>query len=431
VHPHLWTVPGINLPIRSYGLTIAVGILLALVISWRRARRVGADPSAVTSMGIIGVIFGILGCRVMHFVHHRGDEVKSGALSVGDVVTATSGGEILGGIVLAVASVIVYLRVRGKPIRAYLDIAFPPMLLAMGIGRVGCFLFGCCWGGVCETPHGEKGLPWAVRFPYGSPAYVRDLERARLTAPDELTWHLPGMADEISIPRTALTRETIDDNPALAEYALLVEKANAARRADPDYQPPADMVAKLKALVAEMGRKPYREEVFAALHLRDLQAAGEPRTWSDLRTRAGTEHSRWVHPAQLYDAISLVLIFVFTSAVFYRRGPAGATIAWGMMLYGINRFVQEMIRGDNPRDTFGLTISQFMSLLILAAGVVMLLYFTDPLRRASDVTEQVSSDSGRNSASTDGVNRFDHVCECGAGFRGDAKFCAQCGGRRA
>jgi prolipoprotein diacylglyceryltransferase len=56
VHPHLWTVPGINLPIRSYGLTIAVGILLALVISWRRARRVGADPSAVTSMGIIGVI---------------------------------------------------------------------------------------------------------------------------------------------------------------------------------------------------------------------------------------------------------------------------------------------------------------------------------------------------------------------------------------
>jgi hypothetical protein len=155
------------------------------------------------------------------------------------------------------------------------------------------------------------------------------------------------------------------------------------------------MVAKLKALVAEMGRKPYREEVFAALHLRDLQAAGEPRTWSDLRTRAGTEHSRWVHPAQLYDAISLVLIFVFTSAVFYRRGPAGATIAWGMMLYGINRFVQEMIRGDNPRDTFGLTISQFMSLLILAAGVVMLLYFTDPLRRASDVTEQVSSAPGR------------------------------------
>jgi hypothetical protein len=99
-------------------------------------------------MGIIGVIFGILGCRVMHFVHHRGDEVKSGALSVGDVVTATSGGEILGGIVLAVASVIVYLRVRGKPIRGYLDIAFPPHAAGDGDRAGGLFsvrmLLGWC-----------------------------------------------------------------------------------------------------------------------------------------------------------------------------------------------------------------------------------------------------------------------------------------------
>ena len=32
------------------------------------------------------------------------------------------------------------------------------LLLGMAIGRIGCFLNGCCYGGACE-------LPWAVTFP--------------------------------------------------------------------------------------------------------------------------------------------------------------------------------------------------------------------------------------------------------------------------
>ncbi len=40
----------------------------------------------------------------------------------------------------------------------------PSLFLGVGFGRIGCFLYGCCYGGACD-------LPWAVRFPPGSLTY--------------------------------------------------------------------------------------------------------------------------------------------------------------------------------------------------------------------------------------------------------------------
>ena len=47
-------------------------------------------------------------------------------------------------------------------------------------------------------------------------------------------------------------------------------------------------------------------------------------------------------------------------------------VAWTMVLYPISRFTQELIRADSPRDVGGLTISQFLSLVVLLLGVVFL-----------------------------------------------------------
>lgn len=371
MHPEIWTIPGTGFHIRSYGLAIVVGIVLAMWIALRRARRVGADPAAIVSMTLIGAVFGILGCRGMYYVHYWADAMRRGNIGVREVVTATSGGEIVGGMILAVLSAIVYLAVRRKPIGLYLDIVFPPMILAMGIGRVGCFFVGCCWGGACEGPAGGRELAWAVRFPYGSPPYERAWAEGRLTAPEALLWLPPKAERATPIPREVLADFEVDDNPALTRFAVVAEEAAAARKTDPD-SPEAKRLADALADASKaLGRKAAPAEVYAVLHLRDLQARGMAMSWADLRALAAQQHSRWVHPAQLYDAIACTLIFFVLSAIFWRRRRPGMVVAWGMMLYGLNRALQEAIRGDNPHDTFGFTISQFISLGILAGGIVL------------------------------------------------------------
>jgi prolipoprotein diacylglyceryltransferase len=51
------------------------------------------------------------------------------------------------------------------------------------------------------------------------------------------------------------------------------------------------------------------------------------------------------------------------------------------LLYPIMRFMEEIIRSDNPHDTAGLTISQFISLVLFLIGVIwMFIVYRLPLR---------------------------------------------------
>ena len=49
------------------------------------------------------------------------------------------------------------------------DVAAPAVAIGIAIGRIGCFLNGCCYGAVCD-------LPWAVCFPAGSHAWARQVD---------------------------------------------------------------------------------------------------------------------------------------------------------------------------------------------------------------------------------------------------------------
>ena len=53
------------------------------------------------------------------------------------------------------------------------DLIAPGVLLGMAIGRIGCLLNGCCYGGACD-------LPWAVEFPYGTPPFRQQVVDGQL-----------------------------------------------------------------------------------------------------------------------------------------------------------------------------------------------------------------------------------------------------------
>jgi phosphatidylglycerol:prolipoprotein diacylglycerol transferase len=54
-----------------------------------------------------------------------------------------------------------------------LDAIAPALAFGIAIGRIGCFLNGCCYGDPCT-------LPWAVRFPEQSPPWVSEVGRNQI-----------------------------------------------------------------------------------------------------------------------------------------------------------------------------------------------------------------------------------------------------------
>ena len=69
-------------------------------------------------------------------------------------------------------------------------------------------------------------------------------------------------------------------------------------------------------------------------------------------------------------------------------------MAVAMLLYAVQRFLEEIIRTDNPHDTFGLTISQGVSVAIFVGALLGILVLRQlPLRspRAVPVTPPAKS----------------------------------------
>lgn len=87
----------------------------------------------------------------------------------------------------------------------------------------------------------------------------------------------------------------------------------------------------------------------------------------------GTPLGEALHPTQLYDAGAEFLILLVLLATERRGRPFAGRTFWGyILLYGVSRFVIEMFRGDPRGMVMGLSTSQFVSVLMVPIGLVML-----------------------------------------------------------
>jgi phosphatidylglycerol---prolipoprotein diacylglyceryl transferase len=250
------------LKIHSYGLMIAAGFLVALYFVRREARKAGYDPDIFTNAAYWCLFLGILGTRVLYIIMFPDQFSWTRPLQW---FAIWEGGLVFqGGAPPAVAFCYFYLRAKGVNFWKAADVALPYVALGHGVGRLGCFFNGCCYGERCD-------LPWAVRFPAGSPPYHDHIQN----------------------------------------YGL-----------------PLDATA-----------------------------------------------SFLVHPTQLYGALGLVLLAVVLLQIRkYWRGFDGVLAPAYLVLYGVGRFVVEMLRGDrNPMHWGPITDQQLFSLLSIVAGVILFL----------------------------------------------------------
>jgi len=89
---------------------------------------------------------------------------------------------------------------------------------------------------------------------------------------------------------------------------------------------------------------------------------------------ASHEHSRSVHPAQLYSTITAWLLAALLVAYFTLPHAPGRVFALMMVLEGATRFLLEMLRTEPP-VVGRLSLSMIIGLVLVAGGVVLWVVF--------------------------------------------------------
>ncbi len=176
----LFVIPGLGFELRGFGVLLLLACFAALFLTAWRARHEKLDPNAVFDLAVWLISGGFIGARVVYLVQHR--EVVQ---HVWDVFKFWQGGIVFYGCILGglVGSLIYWAR-HPFPFQPMADAVAPSLALGSALGRLGCWLNGCCYGAVCD-------LPWAVCFPAGTLPWVhhRDAGLIPPSAPCSLAVH--------------------------------------------------------------------------------------------------------------------------------------------------------------------------------------------------------------------------------------------------
>ena len=156
MHPIIaqFTIAGVTRPLTSYGLFAILGILsaLAAVAALAPSRRIRRDEAV--SAAVIGVCAGLVGAKLLFLAVSLPDILARGLAS-----HLENGGLVFyGGVAAGIPAAFFWLRHRQIAFWDFADVASPALALGHAFGRVGCFLFGCCYGR-------PTNLPWGVVYP--------------------------------------------------------------------------------------------------------------------------------------------------------------------------------------------------------------------------------------------------------------------------
>lgn len=314
MHPELFEIPFIHLTVKTYGLMIVIGFLLALSLIRRLSRDITPDPQFITNAALYALIAGVVGSRLFFVAHYFKEKFQGHLLSI--FAVWEGGLELLGGVLLAIVIIIWYLWYHKLHIRRYLDILSIGLLLAIMFGRIGCFMYGCCFGK-------PTNLPWGVRFPYGSLVYVSQVN--------------PNLERNRPQPQLKVPPEFFD---YVDKNGIWYPK------------PYADLTLEQKEMVKN---GPYR---CLPVHPTQLYSSLEAAVLCLVLFLFWRRNQR-VEKSQHTRLFSM----------------PGCTSALMFILYGVTRFFMEFLRDDNPFEFDGLTISQNISIVMVMLGVILIVVF--------------------------------------------------------
>jgi len=146
VFPRLFQIGSFGIP--TYGVLVALGVLVGLWISVRNSVRQGIKAENAWDFGIAVVLAGIVGAKLLYIIldwrtgHAYGQNLRE----IFTLDTLQAGGVFSGGLVAAFVVAAWFLRKYQMPALATCDAFAPGLAMGHAIGRLGCFAAGCCYG---------------------------------------------------------------------------------------------------------------------------------------------------------------------------------------------------------------------------------------------------------------------------------------------
>lgn len=163
------------LGINVYATATITGYVVAVAIGFWLGLKDGRDARDLLELAIVIVLSAVLGAKIFHTLFEAsGHRLPDGSVANGlmELLKADpwhwarlfeSGYVFYGGVVGALGMAYLFtVRAGFEHKGSFGDYAAPGFAIGIFIGRVGCFLAGCCYGA-------ESDVAWAVAFPAGHP----------------------------------------------------------------------------------------------------------------------------------------------------------------------------------------------------------------------------------------------------------------------
>src|SRR6266852_1327698 len=271
--PELFKIPGLGIPIATYGVLLAIAFIVALWLTARLAERDGLPKDRIYDLGLYILASSLIGSKLLMIITEWND-YHGEWRRIFSFDLWRSGGVYYGGFLIALLVSVILMRKWHLPWRKTADAFAPGVALGHSIGRLGCFSAGCCWG--------KPTTSW-IGVHFTQAAYT-------LTGVPDIVGHLDSETHQ------------------------------------------------------------------------NAQIFGSP------------DSAVYLIPTQLIEAAANLAIFGFLMWLRKRRAFDGQIIYAYLMIYGVVRFTIEFWRDDPRGQVFGLSTSQFISIIMFALGLGLTLY---------------------------------------------------------
>ncbi len=149
-----------NFKIYSYGVLVFLGVWISYTFIRNLAKKEGLDLKIVESLAIWSIFLGLLGGRILFILIN----FKDFWASPFTYIFSRAGFAFQGGILLGIIGLYIMCKKKKLNFLQFVDIFSIGVVLGHSIGRIGCFLNGCCYGkpsekfGILFHPNSPAGV---------------------------------------------------------------------------------------------------------------------------------------------------------------------------------------------------------------------------------------------------------------------------------